>query len=90
MIDIEAVKRELAEVDKLVEITKKTRDDAIKARTEAATKVEMSTLELKELGITPENASAEVAKLEDDIVTLLNQVKSDIPMDLLRELKRIP
>lgn len=90
MIDIDNVKKELESAEKLIEITKKTRDDAIKAKTEAETKLEMSKNELKELGITPENAETEISKLEDEISSLLNQIKSEIPEDLLRELKRIP
>ena len=90
MIDIEAVKKELSEVEKLIDITKKTRDDALKAKTEAETKVEMSKAELRELGITPENAQEEVEKLEKEILSTLNEIKGEIPMDLLKELKRIP
>lgn len=89
MLNTDKIKAELESVEKLIEITKKTRDDAIKAKTEAETKVQMSKNELKELGITPENAEAEVGKLELEIESLLNEIKSEIPMDLLRELKRI-
>lgn len=89
MIDIDSVKRELAEAEKLIEITKKTRDDAIKAKTEAQTKVTMSENELRELGVTPENIDGEVAKLEGEIQSLLDSIKSEIPVDLLKELKRI-
>lgn len=89
MLNTDKIKAELESVEKLIEITKKTRDDAIKAKTEAETKVQMSKNELKELGITPENAEAEVGKLELEIENLLNEIKSEIPMDLLRELKRI-
>ena len=89
MLNTDKIKAELESVEKLIEITKKTRDDAIKAKTEAETKVQMSKNELKELGITPENAEAEVSKLEFEIETLLNEIKSEIPMDLLKELKRI-
>ena len=89
MLNTDKIKAELESVEKLIEITKKTRDDAIKAKTEAETKVQMSKNELKELGISPENAEAEVGKLELEIENLLNEIKSEIPMDLLRELKRI-
>lgn len=89
MLDIEKTKKELENIDKLIELTKQTRDAAIKAKTEAETKVEMSKNELRELGITPENAQTEIENLEKQITQMLDQVKSEIPMDLLRQLKRI-
>lgn len=89
MLDIEKTKKELENIDKLIEITKQTRDAAIKAKTEAETRVEMSKNELRELGITPENAQTEIENLEKQITQMLEQVKSEIPMDLLRQLKRI-
>lgn len=89
MLDIEKTKKELENIDKLIELTKQTRDAAIKAKTEAETRVEMSKNELRELGITPENAQAEIENLEKQITQMLDQVKSEIPMDMLRQLKRI-
>lgn len=89
MLDIEKTKKELENIDKLIELTKQTRDAAIKAKTEAETRVEMSKNELRELGITPENAQIEIENLEKQISQMLEQVKSEIPMDLLRQLKRI-
>lgn len=89
MLDIEKTKKELENIDKLIELTKQTRDAAIKAKTEAETRVEMSKNELRELGITPENAKTEIENLEKQITQMLEQVKSEIPMDLLRQLKRI-
>lgn len=89
MLDIEKTKKELENIDKLIELTKQTRDAAIKAKTEAETRVEMSKNELRELGITPENAQTEIENLEKQISQMLEQVKSEIPMDLLRQLKRI-
>lgn len=89
MLDIEKTKKELENIDKLIELTKQTRDAAIKAKTEAETRVEMSKNELRELGITPENAQTEIENLEKQITQMLEQVKSEIPMDLLRQLKRI-
>lgn len=89
MLDIEKTKKELENIDKLIELTKQTRDAAIKAKTEAETRVEMSKNELRELGITPENAQIEIENLEKQISQMLEQIKSEIPMDLLRQLKRI-
>ena len=89
MLDIEKTKKELENIDKLIELTKQTRDAAIKAKTEAETRVEISKNELRELGITPENAQTEIENLEKQITQMLEQVKSEIPMDLLRQLKRI-
>ena len=89
MLDIEKTKKELENIDKLIELTKQTRDAAIKAKTEAETRVEMSKNELRELGITPENAQTEIENLEKQITQMLEQVKSEIPTDLLRQLKRI-
>lgn len=89
MLDIEKTKKELENIDRLIELTKQTRDAAIKAKTEAETRVEMSKNELRELGITPENAQIEIENLEKQISQMLEQVKSEIPMDLLRQLKRI-
>lgn len=89
MIDIVKVKTELDNANKLIEIAKKTKEDAIKAKTESETRVEMSKQELKKLGVEPEKATEEMGRLENEIETLLNELKDNIPMDLLRELKRI-
>lgn len=89
MIDIVKVKTELDNANKLIEIAKKTKEDAIKAKTESETRVEMSKQELQKLGVEPENATEEMGRLEKEIETLLGELKDNIPMDLLRELKRI-
>ena len=89
MIDIVKVKTELDNANKLIEIAKKTKEDAIKAKTESETRVEMSKQELQKLGVEPEKATEEMGRLEKEIETLLSELKDNIPMDLLRELKRI-
>lgn len=89
MLDLDKIKKDLEEAERLINITKKTRDDAIKAKTEAETKLKMSQDELAQLGITPENMDSEVRKLEGEIETLLSEIQGNIPVELLRELKRI-
>lgn len=79
----------LAEAERLIEITKKTREEAIKKKTESQTKLEMSKEELLKLGITPENAEAELEKLQNEILAELSDVENNIPKDLLAQLKRI-
>ena len=79
----------LAEAERLIEITKQTREDAIKKKTESQTKLEMSKEELLKLGITPENAEAELEKLQNEILAELAEVENNIPKDLLASLKRI-
>ena len=90
MIDMMQVQKELMEAEKLINIARKTREDAIKAKTESETKVKISREELKNLGVDPDNAYAEIERLEKEIKEQLSLVKGSIPYDLLRELKRIP
>ena len=90
MIDMMQVQKELMEAEKLINIARKTREDAIKAKTESETKVNISREELKNLGVDPDNADAEIERLEKEIKEQLSLVKGSIPYDLLRELKRIP
>jgi hypothetical protein len=88
-LNISETQERLAKAEKLIEIAKKTREDAITKKTESLTKLEMSKAELAKLGITPENAEAELLKLEKEINAELDRIDNDIPTALLAELKRI-
>ena len=79
----------LAKAEELIEITKKTREDAIKAKTESQTKLNICKEELAKLGVTPENAESELARLESEIQEELNKINNNIPFELLRQLQRI-
>ena len=88
-LNMTTTQERLAEAERLIEITKQTREDAIKKKTESQTKLEMSKEELLKLGITPENAEAELEKLQNEILAELEEVENNIPKDLLASLKRI-
>jgi hypothetical protein len=88
-LNMTTTQERLAEAERLIEITKQTREDAIKKKTESQTKLEMSKEELLKLGITPENAEAELEKLQNEILAELAEVENNIPKDLLASLKRI-
>jgi hypothetical protein len=88
-MDKEMLKKKLSEYDELIKITKKAKDDAIVARTTSQTKLEASIENLKKYGVTPENAASEINKINLEIDTLMKEIEESIPMDLLRELKRI-
>ena len=85
----EEVTKKIEEYEKLIEITKKTRDDAIVARTASQTKLDASLEVLQKHGVTPETAETELTKIDSEIERLLNELGDSIPMDILRELKRI-
>ena len=85
----EEVTKKIEEYERLIEITKKTRDDAIVAKTASQTKLDASLEILQKHGVTPETADSELAKIDADIEKLLNELGDSIPMDILRELKRI-
>ncbi len=88
-LNMTTTQERLAEAERLIEITKQTREDAIKKKTESQTKLEMSKEELLKLGITPENAETELEKLQNEILAELAEVENNIPKDLLASLKRI-
>ena len=76
----------IEECERLIEITKKTRDDAIIAKTTSQTTPFISvTPDWK----TPETAATEIQKIDAEIEQLLSELEGSIPVDLLRELKRI-
>ena len=87
--NISETQARLAEAEKLIEITKTTREEALKRKTECLTKLDISKEELKKLGVTPENAEAELTKLQDEILSELNNIENNIPKDLLKALRRI-
>ena len=86
---IEEIKKKRDEYEKLTEITKNLRDDAIKAKTESETKISIATDELKQLGINPDKAEEELEKLNAEIEQQLAEIEDSIPMELLKEMKRI-
>ena len=88
-LNMPSTQERLAEAERLIEITKQTREDAIKKKTESQTKLEMSKEELLKLGVTPENAEAELERLQAEILAELSNVENNIPKDLLASLKRI-
>ena len=88
-LDIAAVQKQLANAEELLEIAKKTREDAIMAKTESETKLNICIEELAKLGITPENAQTELDRLESEIMSELAEIDASIPKDLLVALKRI-
>lgn len=79
----------IEECERLIEITKKTRDDAIIAKTTSQTKLDASLEVLKKHGVTPETAATEIQEIDAEIEQLLSELEGSIPVDLLRELKRI-
>ena len=85
----EAVTKEIEKYETLIDITKKTRESAIAARTASQTKIEMSLETLKKKGVTPETAESEIAKIDSEIERLLKELGDSIPMELLAKLKRI-
>lgn len=84
------VQERLARAEKLIAIAKQTREDAFKAKTESATKLKMCEEELAKLGVTPSNATEELARISKEIEDELNAIDSKIPIDLLQALQRIP
>lgn len=88
-LNIVDTQKRLERAEKLIEIAKKTREDAIKKKTESLTKLEMSKEELAKLGVTPENAAEELVRLEKKIEEELAQLEGDIPVALLQQLGRI-
>lgn len=88
-MDKEMVKEQLSKFDELIKITKKAKDDAIVAKTTSKTKLEASVENLKKHGVTPENAASEINKINAEIEVLLKEIEDSIPIDLLKELKRI-
>lgn len=89
MINREEVTKKIEEYEKLIEITKKTRDEAIVAKTASQTKLDASLEILNKLGVTPETAEAELSKIDSEIESLLIELGDSIPVDILKELKRI-
>ena len=79
----------LAKAEKLISITKKAREDALRAKTESETKLKMCEEELAKLGVTPDNAQAELERIQKEIDDDLNTIESKIPIDLLQTLRRI-
>jgi hypothetical protein len=88
-LDIQSAQKRLAEAERLINIAKKTREDAITKKTESLTMLSVSKNDLLNLGVTPENAEAELANLQAEILKELESIENNIPVDLLRELKRI-
>lgn len=88
-LNITETQQRLDKAEKLIEIAKKTREDAITKKTESLTKLEMSKNDLAKLGVTPENAETELTRLEAEILADLQGIEDDIPIDLLRQLGRI-
>ena len=88
-LNIVDTQKRLERAEKLIEIAKKTREDAIKKKTESLTKLEMSKEELAKLGVTPDNAEAELARLESEILSELETIEGEIPTELLHQLGRI-
>ena len=80
---------QLAKAEKMIEIAKKTREDAIKAKTESETRLKLCEEELAQLGVTPENAKEELERLAAEIEKELQEIDDSIPVDMLRALKRI-
>ncbi len=88
-LNIAETQAKLAKAEELIEITKKTREDAIKAKTESKTKLDMCKEELAKLGVTPENAQDELERLENEIKSELTNIMNNIPVELLKQLQRI-
>ena len=85
----EAVTKKIEEYEEAIKITKKTRDDAIVAKTTSQTKIDTSLETLRKHGVTPETAEAELLKIDAEIEKLLNELGDSIPFELLQKLKRI-
>lgn len=85
----EQIQEKITNLENLINISQKVKDEAIVARTASQTKLEASLDSLKKHGITLENAEAEVTKLNNEIEQLISEVENSIPMDLLKELKKI-
>lgn len=85
----EILQQKLNKFDELIKITKQARDDAMIAKTTSETKLSTSVENLKKLGVSPENAEKELEKINDEIEVLLKDIEDNIPLDLLKELKRI-
>lgn len=87
--NIQETKARLLEAEKNIEKAKVTREDAIKQKTASETTLKISEAELEKLGVSPANAEAELAKLEAEIQKELEDIENNIPIDLLRALRRI-
>ena len=81
--------QKLAEIERLIDITRKTREDAIRAKTESETKLNICVEELAKLGVTPETAESELERLNAEIDAELIALQDKIPIDLLQTLHRI-
>ena len=79
----------LAKAEKLIVIARQTREDAIKAKTESETKLRMCEEELAKLGVTPDNAQAELDRIQKEIDADLDAIEASIPIELLQSLRRI-
>ena len=75
-LNMPSTQERLAEAERLIEITKQTREDAIKKKTESQTKLEMSKEELLKLGKNPEIFLAELRKMQKTACNFpINDVK---------------
>ena len=79
----------LSKAEKLITIARKTREDAIKAKAESETKLRMCEEELAKLGVTPDNAQAELDRIRSEIDADLTAIEDSIPIELLQSLRRI-
>ena len=85
----EEVTKKIEEYEFLINKTREARDDAIVAKTTSQTKLEASLEVLQKYGVTPETAEAELNKIDMEIEKLLKELGDNIPVELLKELKRI-
>lgn len=76
-------------LDHMIDIAKKTKEDALKAKTQSATKMEIAKGELAKYGVTPETAESKIEELNRQIQELIGEVEKDIPVQLLKELHRL-
>ena len=88
-INISEIQTALESKEKLIKITKETRDAALNAKNQSEARLNLSKEELTKLGVTPENAAEEAERLAREIISDLEKIDSNIPYDLLRKLKRI-
>ena len=85
----EEVTKKIEEYERLIEITKKTRDDAIAAKITSQTKLDASLEVLQKHGVTPETAESELYKIDAEIESLLKELRDSIPVEILTELGRL-
>jgi hypothetical protein len=81
--------QEIKDIEKIIEIANKTKEDAINAKTATKTKMDIAKGELSKYGVTPETADEVSAKMQKENEELIEQIKDKLPIPLLQSLHRL-